>query len=173
MEIITIPIRGSLKHGDSMGNTTVISAGEIQMMSAGTGVVHSEYNNSTEESVEFLQIWVIPSKRNTEPRYQQISYADKQKNMLHQLIGPDTESPIQIHQDAHIHLGTFDQDMQTKLERASENKLMYIFVIDGTLSLDGVHYARRDAAMITDTAESIDIDVTAGTTLLVFELPEL
>merc|ERR1711969_247195 len=106
MEIISIPLSGDLEHKDSMGNTTVIKEGDIQVMSAGTGVQHSEYNKNKDEEVRFLQIWVIPNKQNVEPRYDQITLdkADR-KNKLQQILSPNKEDEgVWIYQDAWFHL---------------------------------------------------------------------
>ena len=109
MEIISIPLEGDLEHKDSMGNTTVIKEGDVQVMSAGTGVQHSEYNHSKTEEVKFLQIWVIPNKQDVEPRYDQVSIRDIQKeNEFYQIVSPNEgESGVWVHQDAWFYLGKF------------------------------------------------------------------
>ena len=115
MEIISIPIEGALEHKDSMGNVAVIKKGDIQAMSAGTGITHSEYNKSKSEVGKFLQIWVIPNQRNVTPRYAQITLNEEERhNKLQQVISPDpTDEGIWIHQDAWFHLGKFDKDFST------------------------------------------------------------
>src|SRR5690606_20497754 len=112
MEIISIPLDGDLEHQDSMGNTAVIRNGDIQVMSAGTGIYHSEYNKNKDKPVKFLQIWVIPNKGNVEPRYDQVTLnvADRH-NKLQQIVSPkDGGEGVWIHQDAWFHLGKFDEN---------------------------------------------------------------
>src|SRR5690606_33568939 len=111
MEIISIPLKGELKHSDSMGNETVIKPGEIQVMSAGTGIYHTEYNNSKDISTEFLQIWVFPNKRNVNPRYDQVALAYKDNlNTFEQILSPDPDDAgVWIHQNAWFHIGSFEK----------------------------------------------------------------
>ena len=111
MEIISIPLEGDLEHKDSMGNTTIIRNGDIQVMSAGTGIYHSEYNKNKDEAVKFLQIWIYPNKRNVTPRYDQLTMelADR-KNKLQQVLSPNPEDAgVWIHQDAWFHIGNFEK----------------------------------------------------------------
>jgi quercetin 2,3-dioxygenase len=116
MEIISIPLEGDLEHKDSMGNVTVIKHGDIQVMSAGTGVYHSEYNKSKSNSVKFLQIWVIPNKENVKPRYDQITLNLKDReNKLQQILSPDAnDEGVWIHQDAWFHLGNSYLQLQKR-----------------------------------------------------------
>ena len=110
MEIVSIPLEGDLEHKDSMGNTTVINEGDIQVMSAGTGVHHSEFNKNKDRSVKFLQIWVIPNRKDVTPRYDQISIRDMQRNnTFYQILSPNKDDEgVWIHQDAWFHIGDFD-----------------------------------------------------------------
>lgn len=115
MEIISIPLEGDLEHKDSMGNTTVIRNGDIQVMSAGTGIYHSEYNKNKEQQVKFLQIWVLPNQRNVEPRYDQITLnPEDRKNKLQQILSPNPDDEgVWIYQNAWFHLGNFDKGFTT------------------------------------------------------------
>ena len=107
MEIISIPLEGNLRHQDNMGHATVIRKGDVQAMSAGTGIRHSEYNESKENPVKFLQIWIIPDRRQVQPRYSQVTLNEKDRhNKLQQIVSPDgEEGPVRIYQDAWFHLG--------------------------------------------------------------------
>ncbi len=113
MEIISIPLEGDLEHQDSMGNKTVIKHGDVQVMSAGTGVSHSEYNKNQDKQVKFLQIWVFPNKRNVTPRYDQITlHETDRRNKFQQILSPNAnDEGIWIHQDAWFHLGKFDEGL--------------------------------------------------------------
>jgi redox-sensitive bicupin YhaK (pirin superfamily) len=114
MEIISIPLEGKLAHKDSMGNGSVIEEGDIQIMSAGTGILHSEFNGSDTEIGKFLQIWIFPKERNIKPRYDQISIRDLRiENKLYQIVSPDVnEQGVQIMQDAWFHMGEFDNGVE-------------------------------------------------------------
>jgi quercetin 2,3-dioxygenase len=115
MEIISIPLEGDLEHKDSMGNVSVIRHGDVQVMSAGTGITHSEYNKNKDRPVKFLQIWVFPDKENLTPRYDQVTLnIDDRHNKLQQILSPDPDDPgVWIHQNAWFHLGKFDEGVST------------------------------------------------------------
>lgn len=153
MEIITIPLEGDLQHKDSMGNTAVIRRGMIQVMSAGTGVLHSEFNPNPDQPTQLLQIWLFPNKRNVEPRYADLVIADNQKqNELQQIVSPDpSDAGVWIHQDAWFHLGTFDQDATTRYTIRREGNGVYAFVIKGRFRLGDTVLGERDGLGISDT----------------------
>ena len=124
MEIISIPLEGDLEHKDSMGNISVIKHGDIQVMSAGTGIFHSEYNKNKDRLVKFLQIWVFPDKKNVTPRYDQITLdlADRH-NKLQQILSPDAEDTgVWIHQKAWFHLGKFEKGISTEYKIKAKMK---------------------------------------------------
>ena len=133
MEIISIPLEGDLEHKDSMGNVAVIRKGDIQVMSAGTGITHSEYNKNKDQAVKFLQIWVFPNKKNVNPRYDQITLNIKDRhNKLQQIMSPSADDEgVWIHQNAWFHLGKFDKDFQTKYELKDKKNGVYAFVLNG------------------------------------------
>ncbi|MGS2739145.1 pirin family protein [Sinomicrobium sp. M5D2P17] len=172
MEIITIPLRGDLEHKDSMGNTGRIKNGEIQVMSAGTGVFHSEYNPNKDEETNLLQIWLIPNKRNAEPRYDQISIEDyREKNELYQVVSPDADDQgTWIHQDAWFHLGDFDKGTARDYNLKKEGNGIYLFVIEGAVNVNGQSLGKRDAYGVWDT-EKITIEAESDTQFLLMEVP--
>jgi redox-sensitive bicupin YhaK (pirin superfamily) len=173
MEIISIPLAGDLKHADSMGNTTVIRHGDVQVMSAGTGIAHSEYNNSQEAPVKFLQIWVFPNKRNVEPRYGQITLDPEQRhNRLQQILSPDPhDEGVWIQQKAWFHLGTFDKGANVTYTLKDPNNGVYAFVIGGAATINGVDMDERDGLGLWNV-EALEIKAnSAGTELLLMEVP--
>jgi redox-sensitive bicupin YhaK (pirin superfamily) len=173
MEIISIPLEGDLEHKDSMGNVTVIRNGDIQVMSAGTGIQHSEYNKNIDKTVKFLQIWVFPNKRNVTPRYDQITLnlADR-KNKLQQILSPNPDDAgVWIHQNAWFHLGTLDKGFKTeyKIKGGSGNGV-YAFVLSGNVSINGQALNARDGLGIWDVAK-LDIQADTNAELLLMEVP--
>lgn len=137
MEIITIPLEGDLAHKDNMGNTEIIKNGDIQVMSAGTGVQHSEFNPNADQQTKLLQIWLFPNKRNVTPRYQQISLDKNDRhNQLQQILSPNPEDAgVWIHQDAWFHLGNFDAGKTTDYEIRKKGNGMYAFILKGEVSI--------------------------------------
>lgn len=173
MEIISIPLSGDLEHKDSMGNTTVIKQGDIQVMSAGTGIQHSEFNKNSDKDVRFLQIWLFPNKRSVTPRYDQISLdTAKLKNKLLQVLSPNADDDgVWIHQDAWFHLGHFDKDFKTEYPLKNKEKNgVYAFVIDGDVTINGQALHRRDGLGIWD-AELLEITADSTAQLLLMEVP--
>lgn len=157
MEIITIPLEGALAHKDSMGNGTTIQAGEIQVMSAGSGILHSEFNANKDIDTRLLQIWVFPNKKNVEPRYDQIKL-DEQKmhNNLLQIVSPNlNQEGVWIHQNAWFHLGKFDADKEFTYELKDKSNGVYIFLIEGNLFANEQKMEKRDGLGIWDTNEII------------------
>ncbi len=174
MEIITIPIYGALEHKDSMGNIGVITAGEVQVMSAGTGVEHSEYNHSRTEAANTLQIWLFPKERNIEPRYDQKSFTDVMKlNQLTTLVSPvKGGDALWINQDATFSMGNFEPKQQISYSIQKPGNGVYIFVIAGSLKINGQLLNKRDALGVYDTS-SITIETEAETRLLIMDVPML
>ena len=173
MEIISIPLSGDLEHKDSMGNTTVIKQGDIQVMSAGTGIQHSEFNKNKDQDVRFLQIWLFPNKRRVTPRYDQISLdTEKMKNNLLQVLSPNADDEgVWIHQDAWFHIGQLDKGFKTEYTLKNKDKNgVYAFVIDGAVSIDGQALGRRDGLGIWNAAK-LDIVADADARLLLMEVP--
>jgi redox-sensitive bicupin YhaK (pirin superfamily) len=173
MEIISIPLEGDLEHKDSMGNTTVIKKGDIQVMSAGTGIQHSEYNKNKEEAVKFLQIWIFPNKHNVTPRYDQITLDPVARhNNLQQVLSPNPDDEgVWIHQDAWFHMGNFENNFKTSYAVKKKGNGIYAFVLEGAFEIDGVKLERRDAVGITDT-ENVSIQaLSENSEILLMELP--
>ncbi|MBK8242369.1 MAG: pirin family protein [Saprospiraceae bacterium] len=172
MEIISIPLEGDLEHKDSMGNTTVIRKGDIQIMSAGTGIQHSEYNKNKDAEVKFLQIWIIPNKKNVTPRYDQITLNPlDRKNQLQQIISPNpNDAGIWIHQNAWFYLADFDTDFSLSYSIKSKENGLYIFILNGQIQINDLTLHSRDGLGIWDT-DQIDINVTANTSFLLMDLP--
>lgn len=173
MEIISIPLEGDLEHKDSMGNTAVIKKGDIQVMSAGSGISHSEYNRNADKLTKFLQIWVIPDKKNVTPRYDQITLheADRQ-NKLQQILSPDADDEgVWINQQAWFHMGKFDEGFKTTYSLKKEGNGIYAFVLKGDITIAGTALQERDALGIWNTG-SIKITAnSANAEILLMEVP--
>ncbi|WP_321435749.1 pirin family protein [uncultured Bacteroides sp.] len=172
MEIITIPLYGDLEHKDSMGNHGVITTGEIQVMSAGTGIFHSEFNKNKDKEVGLLQIWVLPNKKNVTPRYDQITLADIQKpDEFYQILSPNSEDQgVWIYQNAWFHLGDLSEVWNGTYQLKDKKNGVYFFVIEGKVTVAGQELNRRDGLGVSE-AESIEITTSAKTKLLVMEVP--
>jgi len=175
MEIISIPLEGDLEHKDNLGNTEIIREGDIQVMSTGTGVFHSEYNANKDRPVSFLQIWLYPNQLNVTPRYDQISLniAGK-KNQLQQIISPDKEDAgTWIYQDAWFNMGLFDKGKEMDYRVKKEGNGVYVFVLSGSFTIDGQSVGTRDGIGITGT-ENISIVATDDNAeLLIIDVPML
>ena len=172
MEIITIILEGELKHTDSMGNEGVIKKQEIQVMSAGTGIMHSEENPSIDMSCELFQIWIFPEFRDIEPRYDQISFKDLIiKNQIIKLVGPkNSEYPLFINQNAFISYIELDKDTTIPYKTNIANNGIYILVIEGQVNIADENIEKKDALGIWDI-EKIDIVSQENSKLLIFEIP--
>jgi redox-sensitive bicupin YhaK (pirin superfamily) len=172
MEIITIPLSGQLEHKDSMGNTGVISNGEVQVMSAGTGIQHSEKNKNTDRPVNLLQIWVFPDTKNVKPRYdQKVFDLDKAKNNLLTIVSPMGEKDgLNIHQHAWFHLGKLSKDFSTVYELKDKQNGVYAFVIDGSVTINGEKLEKKDGLGITG-ADKLNIKADSEAELLLMEVP--
>ena len=172
MEIITIPLEGDLAHKDSMGNAATIKTGDVQVMSAGTGIQHSEFNPNPDQHTKLFQIWLFPKYRNVEPRYQQITL-DKslEKNDFAQILSPNADDAgVWIHQDAWFYLSDFDKDFSKKLSLKKEGNGFYIMNIEGEIEVNGEKLERRDAIGIWATNE-IEIKANSNAKFLVMEIP--
>ncbi len=172
MEIISIALEGSLEHQDSMGNRQVIREGEVQVMSAGTGIRHSEKNHSSHSPAKFLQIWVIPNKQNVPPRYQQQSFPlEARKNKLLQVLSPDSnDDGVWIYQNAWFHLGDLDQGFEIQYDFKLKTNGLYVFVIEGDVEVDGQMLSGRDGLGIWQT-DSVHIKAIDHTQILLVEVP--
>lgn len=173
MEIISIPLEGDLEHKDSMGNVAVIKHGDIQVMSAGTGIQHSEYNRNQDRLTKFLQIWVFPNKKNVTPRYDQITLnVNDRHNKLQQILSPNSDDEgVWIHQDAWFHLGKFDHNFSTDYKIRKKGNGVYAFVLNGDFTIEGQALNTRDGFGIWDT-DSINIKANSqGAEILLMEVP--
>jgi len=154
MEIFSYVLEGALEHKDSMGTGSVIRPGDVQMMSAGTGVRHSEFNHSPEEGVHFLQIWIVPGRRGVEPRYQQVHFspADK-RGQLRLIISPEgAQGSLAVHQDAQVYAGLFDGD-ETATLTLPQGRYAYIHVARGSIEVNGQRLGEGDGARVRDERE--------------------
>ena len=172
MEIISIPLSGSLRHQDSMGNKHIISTGEVQIMSAGSGITHSEYNNSSSEDVKFLQIWVLPKEKDINPRYdQKIFDVVNRRNRFQLLVAPEiSEEAVWINQDAWFSLADIEAEQQVNYEKNNTKNGVYFFVIEGNANIDGNDVKQRDGLGIID-GETYPIVTQSKTQLLAIEVP--
>jgi quercetin 2,3-dioxygenase len=173
MEIISIPLEGDLEHKDSMGNVAVIKHGDVQVMSAGTGITHSEYNKNKDRLVKFLQIWVFPNRRDVKPRYDQITLNNNDRhNTLQQILSPDPDDAgVWVHQDAWFHLGRFERGVSARYIVKKQGNGVYAFVIAGNVTIDGNSLNERDGLGIWET-EWISITADSeGAEVLLMEVP--
>lgn len=173
MEIISIPLEGDLEHQDNLGNTEVIRQGDVQVMSAGTGVFHSEFNKNSDRQVKFLQIWLFPNKLNVKPRYDQITLnLEERRNQLQQIISPDPAGPgTWINQDAWFNMGIFEKGKQLTYDLKNPGNGVYIFVVKGSFTVDGQALDTRDGLGITDASK---VNLTANednAEVLIMEVP--
>ncbi len=172
MEIISIPLEGDLEHKDSMGNVAVIREGDVQVMSAGTGIFHSEYNKNPDKPVKFLQIWVFPNQRNVEPRYDQISIRDIEKdNEFYQVLSPNPEDDgVWIHQEAWFHLGKFEAGKSDTYKIKKEGNGVYAFVIEGEVKINGQELTSRDGYGVWET-DTLEFTATSPSRVLLMDVP--
>jgi redox-sensitive bicupin YhaK (pirin superfamily) len=173
MEIISIPTKGDLEHQDSMGNKQVIRSGDVQVMSAGTGIRHAEKNKNNNEEVRFFQIWVFPKEKNVTPRYDQKTFTDTDKhNKLLTVVSPlgTNDGGVQIHQNAWFALGNLDKGFKTNYPLHDKVNGVYAFVIEGKVNINGQTLDRRDGMGIKGT-ETLDIIAEDNATLLLMEVP--
>ena len=172
MEIISIPLEGDLEHKDSMGNVAVIRHGDIQVMSAGTGIRHSEYNKNDNQPVKFLQIWVFPNKRNVTPRYDQITLnIEDRKNRFQQIVSPNPDDEgVWIHQNAWFHIADLEKGTSLDYTIKCEGNGLYVFVLAGDVAVEGLELNSRDGFGIWDI-NRVNFTATGNTSLLLMEVP--
>ena len=176
MEIITIPLRGALRHKDSMGNEAVIEQNEVQIMSAGTGVRHSEYNASPENDINLLQIWLFPKVRNVVPRYAQRAFRPEDRvNQLQTVVAPlgsddEKAEAIGIHQDAWFSLGTLKSGVEKTYSLKKSGNGVYLFVIEGSVTVNDTPLSKRDALGVWDT-ENVSIKADSDAEILLMDVP--
>ena len=172
MEIISIPLEGDLEHKDSMGNIAVIRHGDIQVLSAGTGITHSEYNKNKDKEVKFLQIWIFPNKQNVTPRYSQISLKiEDRHNNFQQIISPNSDDDgAWINQNAWFSMGNFDSEFETTYNLKSSQNGVYIFVLEGEIEVDGQTLSKRDGLGIWDI-ENFNMKALSNCDVLLMDVP--
>ncbi len=174
MEIISIPIKGALSHKDSMGNKRAINVGEVQVMSAGTGLTHSEFNDSKTDEVNFLQLWILPEELNVEPNYEQRQFSNEEKkNQLQTVVAPKNKlegNALPISQQAYIYRTNLDSQKTIDLKVKSAKNGFYIFVVEGEVEVKNITLSRRDALGVYET-ESIKISANQNSELIIIEVP--
>lgn len=172
MEIISIPLQGDLEHRDSMGNTAVIRQNDVQIMSAGTGIQHSEYNKNKDRKVNFLQIWVFPKERNITPHYDQKNFDPKNReNKLQLIVAPERNSEgVWINQDAKFYLGNLKKGFQSDFSISRKENGVYAFVIEGDVTIGGQKLNKRDGLGIWE-ANQISITADSDAELLLMDVP--
>jgi len=172
MEIISIPLKGALKHNDSTGREAIIRTNDVQIMSAGTGIMHSEVNASREEEVKFLQIWVLPKKHNITPRYEQKTFLPENRvNKFQVVVSPEHKEAVWINQDAYFSLTKLEagKSLEYQVNRPSENGV-YFFVLEGEVELADEHLEKRDALGIQNI-ENVNLQAKKTAEVLVMEVP--
>jgi redox-sensitive bicupin YhaK (pirin superfamily) len=172
MEIISIPLEGDLEHKDSMGTVATIKEGDVQVMSAGTGIYHSEYNKNADKEVKFLQIWVFPNKKNVAPRYDQISLNSiKKTNEFYQILSPNSsDEGVWFHQNAWFHLGDFDSDTEVNYKLKDSSNGVYAFILSGNAEIEGQKLDLRDGMGMWNT-EQVKIKAGSKSRILLMEVP--
>jgi redox-sensitive bicupin YhaK (pirin superfamily) len=173
MEIISIPLEGDLEHKDSMGTAGIIRKNDVQIMSAGTGVYHSEYNKNPHEPVNFLQLWIFPKYKDIAPRYDQKTFdPNERKNTLQRIVSPLESSGdgVKINQDAYLHLASLDKGVNVDYQVQKPGNGVYVFLLEGNAFVDGEQLNRRDAIGVSDTA-SFSIAADTDAELLLIEVP--
>jgi redox-sensitive bicupin YhaK (pirin superfamily) len=172
MEIISIPLEGDLEHKDSMDNVSVIKYGDIQVMSAGTGIFHSEFNRNRDKRVKFLQIWVMPNKKNVTPRYDQITLnsADRH-NKLQQILSLSPEDPgVWIYQNAWFNLGQFDKGVSADYTIKAKGNGVYAFILSGDVTINDQQLNTRDGYGLWDV-DKISIKADTDAEFLLMDVP--
>jgi hypothetical protein len=172
MEIVSIPLEGDLEHKDSMGNIAVIKEGDVQVLSAGTGVTHSEYNKNKDKEVKFLQIWIFPKTKNVTPRYDQISISGiATDNVFYQVLSPNKDDQgVWINQDAWFHIGKFTKGNTDEYKIKKVGNGVYAFILEGEVEINNEKLSKRDGMGIWDT-DSINVKATENARVLLMEIP--
>ncbi|MGE0930796.1 pirin family protein [Peijinzhouia sedimentorum] len=173
MEIISIPLEGDLQHKDSMGNVQVIKQGDIQVLSAGTGIQHSEMNKNKDQEVKFLQIWLFPNRKNVQPRYDQLTLDQtKMKNEFLQILSPNADDDgVWIHQNAWFHLAELDKGIEKDYTFKLHENGLYIFVLEGSVEVEGQQLNKRDGYGIWDTDKVKFTSLSDDAKVLLMEVP--
>lgn len=172
MEIISIPLEGDLEHKDNMGNVSIIKHGDVQVMSAGTGITHSEYNKNKDKRVKFLQIWVFPNRKNVKPRYDQITLniADRH-NKFQQILSPNSDDAgVWIYQNAWFHLGQFDKGFSADYNIKAKGNGVYAFILSGTVTINNQELNPRDGFGIWDI-DKLSVKADTDAEFLLMEVP--
>lgn len=171
MEIVSIPLSGDLEHNDTTGRHEIIKQGDVQIMSAGSGIAHSEKNANNNKEVKFLQIWVMPKERDIAPRYEQKSFPlENRKNTLQTVVAPDEKEAVWINQNAWFTLGTFNAATTTNYTLHNAKNGVYVFVLKGAITVNGIAIQERDGLGIT-LAEILNITADTDTEFLLIEVP--
>lgn len=171
MEIISIPLYGDLHHKDSTGRDKIIKQGDVQIMSAGSGIQHSEKNAHHDKEVKFLQIWVFPKQKNIEPRYEQKSFSiESRQNQWQTVVAPDDPKALWINQDAWFTLGNIEPGTSLTYDFHLSGNGVYVFVIDGEVNIEGQRISSRDALGVWETG-SLSIQANTQSELLLIEVP--
>jgi len=171
MEIVSIPLQGDLEHKDSTGNTEVIRTGDVQIMSAGTGLTHSEYNHSKTEKVNFLQLWVLPKKKNIAPLYEQKTFDEvDRKNKIQTVVAPDNDSAVWINQDAWFSLTDIDANTSVPYDFHLSGNGVYIFVLEGDVKVGENQLTKRDGLGVFEI-DKINLEASTHAKLLLVEVP--
>ncbi len=171
MEIVSIPLSGDLQHSDSTGRNEIIRQGDVQIMSAGSGIAHSEMNANKDKPVQFLQVWVFPKECNIAPRYEQKSFKqENRKDQLVTVVAPDDSSAVWINQDAWFSLADLSDGRELHYAIKKEGNGVYAFVLNGSVEINGQALGTRDALGVWES-NSIDIKATSGAQLLLIDVP--
>ena len=171
MEIVSIPLKGSLAHKDSTGTEKLINTGEVQIMSAGSGLTHSEYNGSKTDEVNFLQIWVFPKEKDIKPRYEQKVFESSERvDTIQTVVSPNDEKALWINQDAYFSLANLSDGNTITYPLNKAGNGVYLFVIEGKINVDGKTLDKRDAIGISDVDE-FAISASENAELLFIEIP--
>jgi len=172
MEIISIPLEGDLEHSDNTGTMAVIKKGDVQIMSAGTGIIHSEKNKNDDKEVKFLQIWVFPNEKNVKPRYDQKTFSDEEKhNKMAIVVSPMGENEgVNIHQNAWFSLGNLDKGIELTYTCRRRGNGVYAFLLEGDVIINDIVLNRRDGLGISET-DSLIIKADSDAEILLMELP--
>lgn len=171
MEIVSIPLYGDLEHKDSTGRNEVIRSGDVQIMSAGSGIRHSEFNHNRDEEVHFLQVWIFPKERDIEPRYGQKTFsADDRQNKFQTVVAPDNDAALWINQDAYFSMADLDAGTSLTYQIKKPGNGVYFFVLNGEVAIAGEKLDSRDAVGISEASE-VNIKASSYAEILAIEVP--
>lgn len=174
MEIVTIPLSGALKHADSEGNSEIIYRGDVQHMSAGTGIYHSEMNANSNQEVKLFQIWIFPKYKNIQPSYHQKSYKkEDRQNKFQLVVSPEeADNVVLINQDAAFYLGDFEENFEISFQKKFPENYIFLMVIEGKIEIEGETLGKRDAIGLIDV-DNINVkSIETNTQLLLIEIPK-